>query len=165
MVKFLRVDAMHGEKKDIQMQILEHLRKLQDEFQHYFPEVDMTRDELSFIRNNFTRDVHIVPEDLQEEFLELKNYLAAKDMYQWSYMEKLWTSMIGTYPNLSSHALRCLLPFASVYMCEGGFSCLLHNKSKQRNRLVVECDIRCTLSSTTPNTEKLVSEKRSQKFG
>ena len=72
-----KLPAMPGEKKDIQMQFLKHLRKLWDELQHYFPEVDITRDELSF-----TSDVHRVPEYLQEEFLELKNYLAAQDMYQ-----------------------------------------------------------------------------------
>ena len=165
LVQFPRLDAMPGEKKDIQMQILKHLRKLRDEFQHYFPEVDMARDELSFIRNPFTSDVHRVPEYLQEEFLELKNDLAAQDMYQRSTMENFWASMVVTYPNLSSHALRYLLPFASTYMCESGFSCLLHIKSKSRNRLAVESDIRCALSSTVPNIEKLVSEKRVQKSG
>ena len=45
------------------------------------------------------------------------------------------------------------------------FSCLLQIKSKQRNRLAVESDIRCALSSTIPNIEKLVGEKRIQKSG
>lgn len=52
------------------MHILEHLQKLQDEFRRYFPEVDMTRDELSFIRNPFVTDVHGVPEAMQE-FLDM----------------------------------------------------------------------------------------------
>ena len=120
---------------------------------------------LSFIRNLFVKDVYIVPEDLQEEFLELKNDLAAQDMYRRSTMEKVWASVLRTYPVLSSqsHALRYLLPFASNYLCESGFSCLLHIKSKLRNHLAVESNIRCTLSTTVPNTEKLVSEKKNPK--
>ena len=77
LVQFQCVDAMLGEKEAIRMQILEHLQKLWDEFHQYFPEVDMTRDGLSFIKNPFTTDVNSVPEDLQEEFLDLKNDLAA----------------------------------------------------------------------------------------
>uniref|UniRef100_K7FML1 Uncharacterized protein n=1 Tax=Pelodiscus sinensis TaxID=13735 RepID=K7FML1_PELSI len=110
LVQFPYADAMLGEKETIQMQILEHLRKLRDEFQRYFPEVDRTRDGLSFIRNPFTTDVNSVPEDLQEEFLDLKNDFAGV------YTEKLWASMTRSYPNLSAHAVRFLLPFASTYM-------------------------------------------------
>ena len=55
------------------MQVLEHLSKLEDEFQRYFPEVDMTRDYLSFARDPFSAEVHNVPQDFQEEILELKN--------------------------------------------------------------------------------------------
>ena len=165
LVQFPCVDAVLGEKESIQVHILEHLQKLREEFQRYFPEVDMAKDGLSYIRNPFETDVHFVPESMQEEFLDLKNDLAAKDVYQRSTMEKFWASMIITYPNLSTHAVRFLLPFASTYMCESGFSCLLQIKSKQRNRLAVESDIRCALSSTIPNIEKLVGEKRIQKSG
>uniref|UniRef100_K7F9C3 DUF4371 domain-containing protein n=1 Tax=Pelodiscus sinensis TaxID=13735 RepID=K7F9C3_PELSI len=105
-------------------QILHHLWKLQDEFQRYFLEVDRTREGLSFIRNPFTIDVNSVPEDLQEEYLDLKNDFVAQDVYQQSIIEKFWASMTRSYPNLSAHAVRFLLPFASTYMCQTRFSCL-----------------------------------------
>ena len=162
MVQFPTVDAMLGSKVAIRTQILDHLRRLKDEFQRYFPEVDRTNDGLSFIRNPFTTDVHSVPENLQEEFLDLKNDFSAQDVYQQSSIEKFWASMTRRYSNLSAHAVRFLLPFASTYMCETGFSCLLHIKSKERNRLAVESDIRCALSSTAPNIETLVNRKRIQ---
>uniref|UniRef100_K7FBH7 DUF4371 domain-containing protein n=1 Tax=Pelodiscus sinensis TaxID=13735 RepID=K7FBH7_PELSI len=107
LVQFPYVDAMLGGKKAIQTQILDHLWKLQ--------KVDKTRDGLSFIRNPFKTDVNNVPEDLQEEFLDLKNDFAA---------QKFWVSVTVSYPNLSAHAVRFLLPFASTYMCETGFLCL-----------------------------------------
>uniref|UniRef100_K7G9P4 DUF4371 domain-containing protein n=1 Tax=Pelodiscus sinensis TaxID=13735 RepID=K7G9P4_PELSI len=126
LVQFPDVDAMLGGKEAIRTQILHHLRKLRDEFQRYCQEVDRTRDGLSFIRNPFTTDVNSVPEDLQEELLDLKNDFAAQDVYQQSTIEKCWASMTRSYLNLSAHAVRFLLPFASTSMCETGFSCLLH---------------------------------------
>lgn len=61
----------HDRGEIIRMLILDHLRKLRDELQRYFPEVDRTRDwSSSCIRNSFTADVYSVPEDLQEEFLD-----------------------------------------------------------------------------------------------
>uniref|UniRef100_K7FCM9 DUF4371 domain-containing protein n=1 Tax=Pelodiscus sinensis TaxID=13735 RepID=K7FCM9_PELSI len=126
LAQFPYVDAMLREKEAIRTQILDHLRNLRDEFQRYLPEVDRTRDRLSFNRNPFTTDVNSVPEDLQEEFLDLKNDFAAQDVYQQSTIEKFWASVTGSYPNLSAHELRFILPFASIYVCETGFSCLLH---------------------------------------
>ena len=40
---------------------------LEDEFQQYFPKVDMTKDDLSFVRNPFTADDHTIPLDFQEK--------------------------------------------------------------------------------------------------
>uniref|UniRef100_K7G1P4 Uncharacterized protein n=1 Tax=Pelodiscus sinensis TaxID=13735 RepID=K7G1P4_PELSI len=122
LVQFPYVDAMLREKEAIRMQILDHLYELQ----RYFLEMDRRRDRLSFIGNPFTTDVDSVSEDLQEEFLDLKNDFAAQDVYQQSIIEKFWASVTGSYPNLSAHAVIFLFPFPSTYMCETGFSCLLH---------------------------------------
>ena len=66
------------------------------------------------------------------------------------------------YPWLGIHALNILVPFSSTYMCECGFSALLTIKSKARNRLDVESDIRCALSTTSPDIEQLVAKKQGQ---
>ena len=148
------------------MHALEHLSKLEDELQRCFPEVDMTRDDLSFIRDPFTADVHTVPLDFQEKILELKNDSSVKDLYKQSTLEKFWSGMLTAYPGISSYAIRRLLPFASTYLCECGFLFLLNIKLKQRNYLeAVESDLPCALSNTSPNTEKLVSDKRIQQSG
>ena len=49
--------------------------------------------------------------------------------------------MFRTYPILSMAALRVIVPFASTYLCESGFSTLVHIKSKARNQLNVEDDM------------------------
>ena len=161
-VQFPCVNGTVGDKQNIRVLVLEHLSKLEDEFQRYFPEVDMTRDDLSFVRDPFTAEVHTVPLDFQEEILELKNDLSVKDLYKQSTLEKFWSGILSAYPDVSSYAISRLLPFASTYSCECGFSSLLNIKSKQRNCLkAVESDLRCALSNTTPNIEKLVLTSKS----
>ena len=60
---------------------------------------------------------------------------------------------------LDIQALNILVPFSSTYLCECGFSALLTIKPKARNRLHVQSDICCALSTTLPDIEKLVAKK------
>ena len=64
------------------------------------------------------------------------------------------------YPRIGIQALNILVPFFSTYLCECGISALLTIKSKARNRLRVQSDIRCALFTTLPDIEKLVAKKR-----
>ena len=59
-VRFPYLNVTVGDKRDIQVHVLEHLSKLKDEFTRFFPEADMTRDDLSFIRDPFAADIHTV---------------------------------------------------------------------------------------------------------
>ena len=63
------------------------------------------------------------------------------------------------YPWLGIYALNILVPFSSTYLYECGFSALLYIKSKAQNRLDVKSDIRCALSTTSPDIEQLVAKK------
>ena len=64
------------------------------------------------------------------------------------------------FPQLSLFVLRKLLPFSSTYLCESGFSTMLNIKSKNRNRLDLEVDMRCSLSMTHPRIRNLVTLKQ-----
>ena len=64
------------------------------------------------------------------------------------------------FPQLSLFVLRKLLPFSSTYLCESGFSTMLNIKSKNRNRLDLEVDMRCSLSMTRPRIRNLVTLKQ-----
>ena len=66
------------------------------------------------------------------------------------------------YKNVGSVAIRTLLSFSSTYLCESGFSALVSMKTKFRNKLECEADLRCTLSSTKPRIKQLliVSQKQ-----
>ncbi|XP_042228828.1 uncharacterized protein LOC121870922 [Homarus americanus] len=50
---------------------------------------------------------------LEDEFLDLKNDSAAKDLYEEISLTVFWCSM---YPKVSEIALRVLLPFSTSYL-------------------------------------------------
>ena len=56
--------------------------------------------------------------------------------------------MHESYPQVSELAFRVLLSFAPTYLCENGFSALVHVKTKARNRRKVENNLRLTLSNS-----------------
>ncbi|CAM1332448.1 ZBED8 (predicted) [Pycnogonum litorale] len=49
-------------------------------------------------------------------------------------------------PQLAERALEVLVPFATTYLCETGFSTLVHIKTKARNRLDASDDMRVAIS-------------------
>ena len=67
--------------------------------------------------------------------------------------------MVKLYPNVCKMAVRILLPFPSTYLCDSGFSTLVLIKTKHRNRLSVEDDMRCAISKTEPDIKKLTMLK------
>jgi len=60
---------------EVQQNVLHHLHKLKDEFNRYFPEFDgyETKSVRSMIRNPFIVKVDEVPDDIQEDLIELHN--------------------------------------------------------------------------------------------
>ncbi|XP_067936953.1 zinc finger BED domain-containing protein 5-like [Watersipora subatra] len=144
--------------------IKHHLHSLIAEFERYFPKLDPRTEQLmSLTRNPFRRNVHEIAEQLQKEFLELTNNSAIKDDFKELSIENVWVQAQKLYPNINLATFKMLIPFASTYLCESAFSVMLTIQSKSRNRLEVEADLRCALSTTTPNIKIMVSSKQTQK--
>jgi zinc finger BED domain-containing protein 5/7/8/9 len=57
-------------------------------------------------------------------------------------------------------AVKKLLPFATTYPCEQGFSTLMNIKTKNRNRLNAEDCIQIAFTSKSPNFEVIVSNMK-----
>ena len=93
------------------------------------------------------------------KFLELIN---ARQEYGEKFLSQFWIAMKDSYPKTSEIALHILIPFVWAYLCESGFSSLLQIKSKQRNRLDVEDDLRCALSQIAPGIRMLSDRKQGQ---
>ena len=94
-----------GISKALGCKSLNICQSLEDKFQRYFPEVDTTKDDLTFVRDPFTAEFYTVPLDFQE-ILQLKNDLLVKDLCKHSTLEKFWSGMLSAYPDVSSYAIR-----------------------------------------------------------
>jgi len=108
-------------------------------------------------------DIATVPEELQDELLDLRNDSAGREMFLEKSLTQFWCIMLWSYTKVSKEASRVIVPFASTYLCESGFSALVHIKSKTRNQLNVEDDMRLSISKTQPRISRLVSDMQQQK--
>ena len=139
---------------------MEHLSSLESELERYFPEISY--DELDFVRNPFTFSVEKVSDECQDEVLDLVNDSSAKQVYHEKLLTDFWIEMKNSHSKITETALCILIPFVPTYLCEAGFSTLLQIKTKQRNELHVEDDLRCASSQTSPRIQRLSDDKQKQ---
>ena len=136
--------------------VAQHLENLESEFKSYFPKA--VGDDLFLARNPFRLFPEKVKDELQDQLINLKNDSSCRDLFESLPVTKLWLSLASSYPQISKIALKKLLLFNSTWLCESAFSTLVLMKSKQRNRLEVEQDICCALSSIEPIIPNLVAK-------
>ena len=115
----------------------------------YFPDLDQ-REKKSWILRPFSSELENVIEDTDTnakiEFLSLREDIALKVDYQEQELCSFWGKLGNEYPILSERALKVLIPFATTYRCEVGFSTMVVIKTKARNRMIdINNDIRCAL--------------------
>ena len=144
---------------ELKTNVAQHLEKLECESRSYFPE--LSRDDLTLARNPFRLSSEKVEDELQDQFIDMKNDSSSQDVFEAFPVTDFWLRMASSYPEISKTALKKLLPFSSTWLCESAFSTLLNVKTKQRNRFEVEQDIRCVLLSTEPRIKNLVEKVQS----
>ena len=84
---------------------------------------------MNMARDPFKRTVEEIPDELQEQFLELINDSSMKDEFRDKSVEDFWVLAHNIYPATSNAKLRILVPFSSTYLCESGFPAMLTIKS------------------------------------
>lgn len=111
----------------------------------------------TWIRNPFdvTPPIPHLSFQEKEQLLELSSDGRHNILFKNKSLVDFWASAIVEYPGLSKQALKVLMPFATTYVCEAGFSALTLLKTKSRQRLDAENDLRVKLSSITPNFDDL----------
>ena len=94
--------------------IIEPLQSMEYEFEHYFPE--LKEEEAILARNPCSNslDVSDILDEMQEQFIELKNDSTARDIYHEKPLSHFWCDMTESYPQISKLAFRTLLPFATT---------------------------------------------------
>jgi len=163
---FERLSSIVNETENCDEQLknstVEHLQSLEKEFVRYFPE--LKENDAILARNPYSAslDVADFSDDLQDQFLDLMNDSSARDSFHEKPLPQFWCSMYESYPLLAEQALRVLLPFTTTYLCESGFSALIHMKTKSRNRMKVDYDMRLALSQTQPRISMLVTKLQFQ---
>ncbi|XP_068227879.1 zinc finger BED domain-containing protein 5-like [Palaemon carinicauda] len=145
-------------------EITEHLQSLEKEVERYFPELSQEQEAL--VRNPFCTELDIssIPDEIQDEYLNLRNDSSARDLFKVKSVTQFWCGMYQSYSKISMIALRVLVPFASTYLCEAGFSTLVNMKTKNRNRLELDVgdDMRLALTTFRPRISKLAAEMQHQ---
>ena len=100
-----------------------------------------------------------VTDEVQDEFTDLRNDSTAHDLKT---LTEFLCAMRHSFPNVALLLLRVLVPFASTYLCESGCSTLLQIKTKAKNRLDVQDEMRLALTQTKPRLSKLASQVQPQ---
>lgn len=152
------------EKITFENSVVQHLTAVIDSLQQYFPNMD-SRESYSWILRPFSTCVDIFKDEdvsAKVEFLGLRENNSLKVDFQNDKLSTFWRKAAAEYPIIADRALKMLIPFATTYRCETGFSTLVTLKTKGRNRLNVEHNMRCALSETEPNIVKLANAKQFQ---
>lgn len=140
--------------------VVKHLDNLTDEFIRYFPNLSKESWQFTLTSCPFKINVNTLPDALQEQAIELKYDSSAKINFDsGSSSEGFWLKYLPTYTKILNEALKVLVQFLSTYICESEFSSRAVIKTKHRNRLEVESDLRCSLSNIKPNVKNIVQRK------
>ena len=138
---------------------MQHISKLITEFHHYIPE---NANKYSWIRNPFDIEAESLPEEianiskLQEQLIEIQNDETLHYNFKRQTLSSFWIKVYKENSVLGGEALKALLRLVQLFLFEAGFSALTVTKTKYRNRLQPEDDLRCSLSSKSPRFEELV---------
>ena len=94
----------------------------------------------------------------QELLIELSCDDTLKSTFRGQTLLDFWMQRRSEYPALSGKAVRFLIPFATTYLCEKGFSSLASIKTKYRSRLDAEPSLRLKLTAIDPDIVALCSQ-------
>jgi hypothetical protein len=130
--------------------ILSHLETLMHSFDDYFVQDEFKNDQ--WIRNPFTFNLDSMDDaDMQkDDLIDLQSKALLKQGFSNQNLDEFWCSQVTAYAVMAKKALSVLIPFATTYLCESGFSTLVSVKTKAINRLDARHDMRLVLSKTVP---------------
>jgi len=81
-------------------------------------------------------------------------------MYNPNSLISFWVKTRSEFTLVGCKALRVLVLYATSYLRETGFSAVAVIKSKYRNKIDIECDMRVAISNTEPRLDKMRIEQQ-----
>ena len=100
--------------------------------------------------------------DMQEQLIELKSDSRLKELFPSCSLSSFRVALMQEHPHLCDVAFKSIIPVASTYLCEAGFSKISALKIKYRNRAQIEDDLRLCLSNIAPRIEDLCKAREAQ---
>ncbi|XP_068213822.1 zinc finger BED domain-containing protein 5-like [Palaemon carinicauda] len=91
-----------------------------------------------------------------DNLVEIATSGTLKTLFRERSLANFWAQVQPEYPGLAEIALKHLMPFPTTYNCEIGFSTLVDLKTKKRNRINVEPDMRLKLSRLEPDIPTVI---------
>ena len=141
-----------------------HLLAISEAIERYFPRLDdRSRDEWIVRPSVRVEDGAISDTDVaaKVEFYRICEDAQLKSDFMEQELVTFWLK-VKDCPVLSKRALTLLVQSPSTYRCEAGFSTRVTLKTKARNRLVIDADMRCCLSSIHPRFDRMMAAKQFQ---
>ena len=132
-----------------------HLDALILHFEKYFSE-DMEKH--NWIRNPFVNNANLPQGSTSleaEQFIDLTSDLTLKSLCNPNSLISFWVNARSEFPLVGRKALRVLVPFATSYLCEVGFSAVAVIKSKYRNKTDIEREMRGAISNIAPRFDEM----------
>lgn len=150
--------SMHEIDEPMVSLIKEHLSKIEENFEKYFP--FLNTEQYDWIRNPFvSSDVSALNINEEEELILLSSDRGLRLKRNEMSSEEFWISLEKEYPLIAKNAINKLLLFSTSYLCEVGFSTLLNIKTKKRTRIGnLEEEMRVALSTIRPNIPEICKE-------
>ena len=139
----------------------EHLSSFLFELDRYISSHDYNRT-FNWVRCPFevsALQVHPEMDCIAEQLVELQSQQLWRNKFKTVSLTQFWAEVQLKEPNLSDlcwQKIKSLLPFPTTYLCKAEFSALAMIKTKYRNQLQPEDDIRCALATIDLNFDKLV---------
>ena len=143
---------------ELKQAIAMHLDELAKSLDGYFP----TRESYpAWVRQPFTFSVATadVNDEYLDEIIELQQSQVQLQLFRTTTLSTFWCHQIAAYPLIAKKALEILIPFVTTYLCEQSFSMMVDIKTKKRNRLCCENDMRVALAKVKPRISEIVSER------
>ncbi|XP_077306292.1 protein FAM200C-like [Lithobates pipiens] len=147
---------------ELKQAIATHLDSLAKSLDGYFS----TRESYpAWVRQPFTFSVETtdVNDEYLDEIIEIQQSQVQQQLFRTTTLSTFWCQQMVKYPVIAKKALEIFIPFVTTYLCEQSFSRMLDIKTKKRNRLCCENDMRVALAKVKPRISELVSERQQQK--
>ncbi|XP_068219262.1 protein FAM200C-like [Palaemon carinicauda] len=153
--------ASAEEELPILSEVKEHLQELIQSFQGYF-HLEEGSVAQRWIRDPFLFNLDSMDDNdiMKDDLVELQTNDIIRMEFEKMQLDMFWCAQLQAFPQLARRALEVLVPFTTTYLCEAGFSTLLHIKTKARNRLDASDDMRLALSKKEPRLNNIINEKQ-----